>query len=117
MAMHRLQVSLSKSQVDFLVERARREGVSIAELVRQLVERAAATRVPRIPGSILSIAGIADDHRPLIDSQPVSERSDLYLAAAAAPERASRPSAVGKPTARGKKQDAARSRDFRPKNR
>src|SRR5260370_40340859 len=105
--MHRLQVSLSKAQVDFLVDRARREGVSIAELVRQLVERASAARGPRTAGSLLSIAGIADDHQPLIDGQPVSERSDLYVAAAAVRGRRSRP----------KKRGAARSRSSRPRGR
>jgi hypothetical protein len=88
--MHRLQVSLPKSQVDFLADRARREGVSIAELVRRLVERAAAARPPGAADSPWAIAGIADDRSPLIDELPVSERADLYLADALASKRAAR---------------------------
>jgi hypothetical protein len=85
-SMHRLQVSLPKSQVDFLAERARREGVSIAELVRRLVEHAAASRSPGATTSLWTIAEIADDPAPLFDGLPVSECPDPYLAAAALPK-------------------------------
>ncbi|MGO8993992.1 MAG: ribbon-helix-helix protein, CopG family [Polyangiaceae bacterium] len=91
-AMHRLQVSLSEAQVDYLAERARRDGVSIAEIVRQLVEREKATdRSRRKADSLWSIAGIARERESLIQDTPVSERVDLYLAAAAvAPARSKR---------------------------
>ena len=89
-AMHRLQISLPRSQVDFLAERARREGVSIAELLRRLVQSAAMARSPGAADSLWSIAGIADDRSPLIDGLAVSSRADLYLAAAAAPKGAGR---------------------------
>ena len=38
-SMHRLQISLPQSQAQFLAERARRDGVSIAEVIRQLIRR------------------------------------------------------------------------------
>lgn len=72
--MHRLQISLPKSQVDFLAERARREGVSIAELLRRLVQSATTARSPGAADSLWNIAGIADDRAPLIDGLAVSSR-------------------------------------------
>lgn len=38
-SMHRLQISLPKAQASFLRERARREGISAAEVIRRLLER------------------------------------------------------------------------------
>lgn len=38
-SMHRLQISLPKAQLRFLQERARREGISAAEVIRRLLER------------------------------------------------------------------------------
>jgi hypothetical protein len=90
-ALHRLQVSLPKSQVDFLADRARREGVSIAELIRRLVERAAAARAPDNGRSLWSIAGIAEERLPLIGGRAVSEHVALYIAESAAPHRSRRP--------------------------
>ena len=86
-AMHRLQISLPKSQVDFLADRARREGVSIAELIRRLVERAAAARAPESTRSLWNIAGIAEERLPLIDGRAVSEHVALYVAESAVPRR------------------------------
>jgi hypothetical protein len=57
--MHRLPISLPRSQVDFVAERARREGGSIAELLRGLVQNAAMARSPGAADSLWSIAGIA----------------------------------------------------------
>ena len=39
--MHRLQISLPNWQHQFLVERARRDGVSVAEVIRLMIEREA----------------------------------------------------------------------------
>jgi len=88
--MHRLQVSLPKSQVDFLAARARREGVSIAELIRRLVEYAAAARSAETAKSLWSIAGIAEERLPLIGGRAVSEHVSLYLAESAAPQMSRR---------------------------
>ena len=42
--MHRLQISLPPWEMQYLEERARREGRSIADVVRQLVQQDAETR-------------------------------------------------------------------------
>jgi hypothetical protein len=39
--MHRLQISLPTWQVEWLRERAREQGVSVAEVIRQMVQREA----------------------------------------------------------------------------
>jgi len=84
--MHRLQLSLPMSQVDYLGERAARDGISIAEVVRRLVEREAnADRSGRASHSLWGIAGIAEERANVLPGIPVSERVDLYLAAASAP--------------------------------
>ena len=93
-SMHRLQISLPEWQVQFLTARARRDGVSIAEVIRQLVEREAAAG-DASTDSLWEIVGLAEDHGPLVYGIPVSERPDLYLAEQAAPygkskQRASR---------------------------
>jgi hypothetical protein len=92
-SMHRLQISLPRRQMEFLAARARREGVSVAELIRQMVENEAqATGIgPADLESALSFAGIIAEEGSLIDGQPVSENVDLYLVEAALPRRASNP--------------------------
>lgn len=86
--MHRLQISLPEWQSQFLAERARRDGVSVAAVVRRLVEREAALgRGSHGADSIWSIAGIGEDPGALIDGIPVSERPGLYVAEATAPRR------------------------------
>jgi len=78
--MHRLQISLRKSHMQYLARRARREGASIAELIRRLVQREAEATPPRSMESLWEIVGMAEERRPLIDGVPVSEQPDLYLA-------------------------------------
>lgn len=78
--MHRLQISLPESQAEFLAERARRHGMSMAEVVRQLIQREVETvSEKKGAASLWEIAGIAEDHGPLIDEVPVSEAPELYL--------------------------------------
>jgi len=78
--MHRLQISLPESQAEFLAERARRHGMSMAEVVRQLIQREVETvSDKRGAASLWEIAGIAEDHGPLIDEIPVSEAPERYL--------------------------------------
>ena len=85
-AMHRLQISLPEWQTQFLAERARRDGVSVAEVVRRLVQREAkVVRGARSVDSIWEIAGIGEDREPRIDGIPVSEQPDLHVAEAARP--------------------------------
>jgi hypothetical protein len=77
--MHRLQISLPQSQLQYLADRARREGVSIAELIRRLVQRESEVLTPRSKNSLLEIVGIGKEPGPLIDGIPVSEQPDLYI--------------------------------------
>lgn len=78
--MHRLQISLPESQAEFLAGQARSHGVSMAEVVRQLIQREVETGGAKTEAaSLWEIAGIAEDHGPLIDGVPVSEAPELYL--------------------------------------
>lgn len=79
--MHRIQISLTEGQTEFLAEQARRNRVSRAEVVRQLIQREATVVVePRKDAaSLWEIASIAEDHGPLIDDIPVSEQPEKYL--------------------------------------
>ena len=91
-SMHRLQISLPRWQVQFLTERARRNKVSLAEILRQMIEReseAAPTQASM--DSLLEMAGLAEDNAPLLDDIPVSERPDLYLAALASSSATHKP--------------------------
>ncbi len=89
--MHRLQLSLPTWQAQYLAERADREGVSMAEVVRRLIARAASPREgePAEHETVLSLAGIAEDHGPLYDGIPVSEAPERYLESFAADDVAS----------------------------
>lgn len=80
--MHRLQISLREAQVEYLYQRAERDGTSVAEVIRQLVEREATadkTGLIADADSLWQIAGIAEDRQPLINDTPVSHAVDLYL--------------------------------------
>ena len=91
--MHRLQISLPHRQARFLEDRARLEGVSMAEVVRRLIEREAESTEPSgsVEG-IWDIAGIAEDRGPRIEGVAVSENPELYLAGFASGASAKRPS-------------------------
>jgi Arc/MetJ-type ribon-helix-helix transcriptional regulator len=79
--MRRLHVSLSQRQREFLDTQAQRTGVSVAEVVRQLVarEQQREASTPTTPESIWSIVGIGTEEGELIDQTPVSASPDLYL--------------------------------------
>ncbi len=80
--MHKLEISLPESEVNFLAARARRDGVSIAEVVQRLVEQEAEVEHEQEPSDVfLALAGILDDTQPLINGVPVSEDPDLDLVA------------------------------------
>ena len=78
-SMHRLQISLPRSQVKYLMDRARREGISIAELLRRLIHRELDNVSLRGEDSLREIIGIGKETEALIDNIPVSEQPDLYL--------------------------------------
>ena len=89
--MHRLQISLPRRQVRFLEERARLDGVSMAEVLRRLIEREAASAT--YTGSVEAlwdIAGIAEDRGPQIAGVAVSENPELYLMGATTASRVKR---------------------------
>jgi hypothetical protein len=89
--MHRLQISLPHEQARFLEERARLDGVSMAEVVRRLIRREAeAAQSPGTVDGLWDIAGIAEDHGPLIEGVAVSESPELYLTGAATGSRTAR---------------------------
>ena len=93
--MHRLQISLPHWQTEFLAARARRDGTSVAAVVRALVEREAdTTPSKRSADSLWEIAGIAEDRRPLRKGVPVSERPEEYLADLSAPKTRSTPASM-----------------------
>jgi hypothetical protein len=79
--MSRLQISLPRLQREYLDAQAQRAGVSVAEIVRRLVEREQQADVTpaSTPDSIWNIVGIGTDESPLINNIPVSADPDLYL--------------------------------------
>ncbi len=78
--MHRLQISLPEWQAQYLAERAKSDGVSIAEFIRRLVEREReASASHGSVDTLWELAGVAEDVRPLVDETPVSENPELYL--------------------------------------
>lgn len=85
-SMNRLQISLPEWQARFLAALAEREGVSMAEIVRRLIQREAEAAVPVGTEAIWDIAGIAEDRAPLIQGTAVSERPELYLVGSAEEE-------------------------------
>lgn len=71
--MHRTQISLGEAQYAFLLERSRREGVSLSELVRRLVAEEMARQGGE--GDALDrLAGIGEG-----DGQPVGREHDRAL--------------------------------------
>lgn len=91
--MHRLQISLPHGQARFLAERARLDGVSMAEVVRRLIERETeSAERPRDVDGLWEIVGIAEDRGPQIDGVAVSENPELYLAKAETVSRGKRSS-------------------------
>jgi hypothetical protein len=93
--MNRLQLSFREEQASYLARRAERDGISMAEVVRRLVDAEAAAEAPHDVDGIWDIVGLIDQDVPLVDGIPVSEAPDLYLygrpaASATSPARRSR---------------------------
>jgi hypothetical protein len=78
-SMHRIQLSLREEQAAYLAERARRDGISQAEVVRRLLDEEAAEDRPSEAGGIWSIVGLVRGEVALIDDVPVSEAPDRYI--------------------------------------
>ena len=101
--LHRLQISLPRWQVQFLTERAHRDKVSLAEVIRQMIQREAnATPTQASVDSLMEIAGLAEDRAPLVEGIPVSERPDLYLAQLSSPSASPSNRSRARVTGRGK---------------
>lgn len=95
--LHRLQISLPHWQAQFLAERARRDKISLAEVIRRMIQREAEERpVVGDTNSLMALAGLGEDRNPLIDGTPVSERPEMYLAKLASPLRRFRSKSVSK---------------------
>ena len=77
--MQRLQLSLQEEQAQYLARRAERQGVSMAEVVRRLLDDEARLDAQAGSDSILDIVGLFTDELPLINGIPVSVDPDLYL--------------------------------------
>lgn len=83
--MYRLQISLPPKQVEFLRQRARNESSSIANVIRELIERESEKEyhlTAQDIANVKSMAGRFEDTMPLINGIPVSQNVDLYLAQA-----------------------------------
>lgn len=76
-SMHRLQISLPEPQLRYLVDCARRDGVSMAEVMRRLLEGAAVEEGRNSPGQHVSIAEARPDYQ--ISPAPVLSEVILHL--------------------------------------
>jgi len=79
--MHRLQVCLPHDLHQFLIRKAERDGVSVAEVIRRLVIREAEmTPAADAAEYVLEMVGMCSGPEPLRHDVPVSECPELYLA-------------------------------------
>lgn len=79
-SMNRLQISLKERQAEYLLARARKEGTSMAEVLRRMIQHEMDAELAAIErDSFLSIAGIVNDPGPLFEDLAVSERPEQYL--------------------------------------
>ncbi len=77
--MFRLQVYLNSDQAHYLAMRAEREGVSMAKVVRRILDDRARQDAMAGSESLMDIVGLITDELPLIDGIAVSDDPDLYL--------------------------------------
>jgi hypothetical protein len=78
-SMHRLQISLQDQQLRYLADRARRDGVSMAEVIRRLLEGAADGEMRISSGRNVSIAETHTEYQ--FASQPAFSEMILHLPA------------------------------------
>jgi hypothetical protein len=76
-SMHRLQISLQDQQLGYLADRARQDGVSMAEVIRRLLEGAAARESRRPSEGNASIGETRPDYQ--ISPTPVLSEVVLHL--------------------------------------
>lgn len=82
--LHRKQVLLAPHNVRYVSARASQEGLSMSEVIRQILDEAEA-RNPVAIESVWSMVGIGTEHAALVDDLPVSENVDRYLVEAIEP--------------------------------
>ena len=76
--LHHQQVLLALRNVRYVSPRASQEGLSMSEVIRQILDEAEA-RNPVAIESVWSMVGIGTEHAALVDDLPVSENVDPYL--------------------------------------
>jgi len=76
--LHHQQVLLALRNVRYVSPRASQEGLSMSEVIRQILDEAEA-RDPVAIESVWSMVGIGTEHAALVDDLPVSENVDPYL--------------------------------------
>ena len=76
--MHRTQVNFEESQHEFLVEEARRQGVSMAELLRRLVAEHMAQALSEVD-IFEELAGCGDSGGSAEEADDIAINHDDYL--------------------------------------
>jgi hypothetical protein len=98
--MHRLQISLPDAQVHFLQERARQKKMSVAAIIRDLIEREAhASESPMTEDPIWEIVGIGRSGKALREVDETAYEADWY----ARPPQTGRAAVVAKSVSRRRK--------------
>jgi hypothetical protein len=85
--LHRTQVLLAPKNVRYISARASQEGLSMSEVIRQILDEAEA-QAPVAIESVWTMVGIGTEGPALIGEAAVSENADLYLVEAIAPKTA-----------------------------
>jgi hypothetical protein len=83
--LHRTQVLLAPKNVRYISARAGQKGVSMSEVIRQILDDAE-SREPVAIESVWNMVGIGAEEKDLIGEIPVSENVDLYLIEALTPK-------------------------------
>jgi hypothetical protein len=83
--LHRTQVLLAPKNVRYISARANQEGLSMSEVIRQILDDAEA-RNPVAIENVWTMVGIGAEEPALIGGVSVSENTDLYLVEAISPK-------------------------------
>jgi hypothetical protein len=76
--LHRTQVLLAPKNVRYISARANQDGLSMSEVIRQILDDAEA-RNPVAIENVWTMVGIGTEEPALIGGVSVSENTDLYL--------------------------------------
>lgn len=95
-SMHRLQISLPEPQLRYLADRARRQGVSMAEVIRRLLEAAAAAESsrPAVESALAEARPAYQIAPPPPDELILRLPADLYQRLRREAHRAGKPAAI-----------------------